>query len=223
VVTPEQRSLDERWQAFQQLSRLTEHWYWRPGWVVGRSFYTWHLTFDHATALHDLVRKLQVDLNVPALDLVPLDGLHLTMQGIGFADEVADDDVAAIVRAARDRCRQLAPFDLALGPVDPDAEGIGLLITPWTPVEQVRSAIREAIADVWGPDRVPESADGFRPHVTVAYSAANAPVDEVRERLDRLRTVPSVTVRVDQAQLIRLSRDDRVYRWEVVDSAPLAA
>ncbi|MDT5026262.1 MAG: hypothetical protein QOE61_2688, partial [Micromonosporaceae bacterium] len=24
---------------------LRDHWYWRPGWSVGRRFYTWHLTF----------------------------------------------------------------------------------------------------------------------------------------------------------------------------------
>jgi 2'-5' RNA ligase len=222
VVTREQHNLEQRWQAFQQLSHLTEHWYWRPGWAPGRSFYTWHLTFEHAAELHRLVHQLQADLTVPALDLVPPDGLHLTMQGIGFVDEVADEDIAAIVEAARKRSRSLSSFDLALGPVDPDSEGIGLLVNPWAPVERVRLTVREAIADVWGTDRVPEPIDGFRPHVTVAYSAADGPADELRKRLAQLRTVPPVAVVVDEAQLIRLNRDEHIYRWDTVASVPFA-
>jgi 2'-5' RNA ligase len=223
VVTREQRNFEERWQAFQQLSHLTEHWYWRPGWARGRSFYAWHLTFEHAAELHRLVLQLQSGLTTPALDPVPSDGLHLTMQGIGFVDEVSDEDIAAIIEAARRRCRSLAPFDLTLGPVDPDSEGIGLLVNPWAPVERVRLTIRKAIADVWGADGVPEPADGFRPHVTLAYSAADAPTDELCQRLAQLRTTLPVTVKVNQAQLIRLNRDEREYRWDPVTSVPFTA
>jgi 2'-5' RNA ligase len=217
----EQASLEERWDAFEALEHLTNHWYWRPGWRVGRRFYTWHLTFKRATALHELVVRLQRDLASGALDLVPLEGLHLTMQGVGFTDEVAEQDVAAIVEAARVRLATVQAFALSLGPVDPDAEGIGLLIEPWTPVEQVRRAIRKAIGDVWSEDKVPEEADGFRPHVTLAYSAAGVPVEDVRRGLEPLREVPPVTALIDQAQLIRLDRDERVYRWDVVASVPL--
>jgi 2'-5' RNA ligase len=223
MPTREQDSLDQRWQDFQQLDRLKEHWYWRPGWRLGRSFYTWHLTFEDPPVLHELVGRLQAELAVAALDLVPFSGLHLTMQGVGFTDEVANEDVAAIVGAARERCRRLAPFHLTLGPVDPDHEGIGLLVSPWAPIEQVRLTIRDAIADVWGLDNVPEAAEGFRPHVTVAYSAADAPVAEIRDRLGRLRDVPAVTAPVTHAQLIRLNRDAREYRWDVAASVPLGS
>lgn len=24
---------------------MRNHWWWRPGWRSGRSFYTWHITF----------------------------------------------------------------------------------------------------------------------------------------------------------------------------------
>jgi hypothetical protein len=49
------------------------------------------------------------------LDLVPAEWLHLTMQGIGFVDEVAVD-AERIVAAVRCRCAALAPVMLTLGP-----------------------------------------------------------------------------------------------------------
>lgn len=219
MTSRERASLDERWRAYEQLPVLREHWYWRPGWAPERSFYTWHLTFAGQSALLDLVRRIQSSIELPGLDLVPLDGLHLTMQGVGFVDEVGAAEVAAIVDAVRGRCEKVPPFRLAVGPVDPDEEGVGLLVYPWAPVEQVRIAVRDAIAAVR--IEVPEPADEFRPHITVAYSAAAVPTGPIRERLRRLRDLPSVDLAIDQVQLIALRRESRVYRWSVVASVPL--
>jgi hypothetical protein len=38
---------------------------------------------------------------VPGLDLVPTEGLHITMQGLGFTDEITKADAHAIAEAAR--------------------------------------------------------------------------------------------------------------------------
>jgi 2'-5' RNA ligase len=219
--TRERESLACRWREFAQLPTLTEHWYWRPGWAPGRSFYTWHLTFDSQPALHQLVRRIQAGLNVPGLglDLVPREGLHLTMQGLGFTDEVGAGDVDAIVEQVAVRCASIPPVRISLGPVDPDTEGVGLLVSPWAPVERVRTAVRDGIGAVWR--EVPEPADGFRPHVTVAYSGADVPAGPLREALAPLRLLPPVDVLVGEVQLIALSRDDRVYRWDVVAAVPL--
>jgi 2'-5' RNA ligase len=221
MVTREQDSLYQRWQAYKDLSRLRDHWYWRPGWRTGRSFYTWHLTFDGAIEVHKLVDRLQIELDLPGLDLVPQEALHLTMQGVGFTDEISDEDIRALVHAAHERCRYVAPFKLALGPVDPDAEGVGLLINPWTPVEDLRRTIRDAIGSVWAD--VPEPAEGFRPHITIAYSGADVPTEEIRTRLAALRDVPPAVSEVRQVQLIALRRDERMYRWDVAATVPLGS
>jgi 2'-5' RNA ligase len=165
------------------------------------------------------VRRVQAALDVPGLDLVPLEGLHLTMQGLGFTDEVSDAEVGAIVEAARPRCRAVPAVRISLGPVDPDPEGVGLLVSPWAAVERVRLALREAIGSVWS--QIPEPADGFRPHVTVAYSGGDVPAGRVGDRLRALLDLPPVEVRIGEVQLIALSRDDRVYRWDVVASVSL--
>lgn len=219
MSTREQASLRERWQAYQDLETLHGHWYWRPGWRIGRSFYTWHLTFEDAPDLHKLVDQVQAVLDLPGLDLVPREGLHLTMQGVGFTDEVSDADIDAIVQAVTDQCRERRPFELTLGPVDPDAEGVGLLVTPWEPVEEIRHAIRRAITTVRG--TVDEMEDGFRPHVTLAYSGYDAPATAIRSQLEHLRDRPPVATHVSQIQLIALNRDEKVYRWEVTATVPL--
>jgi 2'-5' RNA ligase len=221
VTNLEAQSLDERWQAFQQLPQLRNHWWWRPGWQVGRSYYTWHVTFERAELLHRLTERLQAAIRTIVVDPVPMEGLHLTMQGVGFTHDVSDDDVAAIVEATRVRCQTVAAFSLTLGPVDPDAEGVGLLVAPWQPVIDLRLAVRAAIADVWGSDQVPDPEDGYRPHVTVAYSNSDASPAELAAVLVPLRTEPPVTVSVPAVQLIKLNRDHKVYRWDVVASVAL--
>ena len=212
-------SLHQRWTAYQDLPELTNHWYWRPGWRADRQFYTWHLTFEHQPELHHLVTDLQRQLALPGLDLVPLDGLHLTMQGLGFTDEVTNSDIEAIVAETRRRWAGLPPLELSLGPVDPDAEGIGMLVRPWDRVEHLRATIRDAIGAVW--QTVPEAAEGFRPHVTIAYSGSQAPTAPIRDRLNALRHQSPAEVTIRQATLIALRREHRSYRWTTVASAPL--
>lgn len=85
----------------EHATQLRNHWYWRPGHRPGRPFYAWHLTFNGQHDLHRLVAEYhQVLRDVPGLDLVPIPWLHITMQGIGFIDEVSDTDRDAIVDAA---------------------------------------------------------------------------------------------------------------------------
>ncbi|MER6756598.1 2'-5' RNA ligase family protein [Micromonospora echinofusca] len=212
-------SLHERWTTYQDLPELTNHWYWRPGWRADRQFYTWHLTFEQQPELHHLVTGLQHKLALPGLDLVPLDGLHLTMQGLGFTDEVTDADVSAIVAEARKRCTGIPPLEFSLGPVDPDAEGIGLLVRPWDRVEHLRATIRDAIGAVW--PTVPEPAQGFRPHVTLAYSGSPAPTEPIRDTLAQLRDRPAARVKIREVPLIALRREGRTYRWTTVATVPL--
>jgi hypothetical protein len=108
-----------------QLEETRDHWYWRPGWRVGRSFYTWHLTFQNAAEVAALAAYYQQQMPLPSLDPVPAEGLHMTLQGVGFTDEVTDTDIQAITDHARERCSALEPFALTLGPARGDAQGVG--------------------------------------------------------------------------------------------------
>jgi 2'-5' RNA ligase len=212
---------DQRWLALQRLERMVDHWYWRPGWRIGRSFYTWHLTFEDAPHVQQLAALYQQKIELPFLDPVPAEGLHLTLQGIGFADEVSNSDLAAIIAETEKRCNQLTPFQLMVGPADADPQGAPLALRPWEPIENLRHSVRDAIGEVWGQDAVPDAAEGFHPHVTVFYSNAPADPTPLRDALAELRQTPRAETIVRKVSLIRLNRDQKVYRWDTVAHVPI--
>ncbi|MFB9902393.1 2'-5' RNA ligase family protein [Allokutzneria oryzae] len=100
-------------------------------------------------------------------------------------------------------------------------EAIVLPPTPADAVHRIRATIREAIADVWGPDRVPESEHAFRAHVSAAYINAESPATSITDALSALDT-ESASAKVSAASLITLGRDEHVYTWRAFATAPLA-
>jgi len=202
---------------------MRDHWWWRPSWRVGRSFYTWHVTFEDQPAAHQLAADYAPVLDdLPTLDPVPVRWLHLTMQGIGFTDEVDRADIDAIVAAARNRCAAMAPFTITLGPARVDPEALMLPVRPTEQVIALRAAIRAAIADVWGPEKVPENSHGFRPHVSLAYSNDTGSAESITQRL-AAQPMTSADITVHRAALIDLNRDHRAYEWTDIATAELHA
>ncbi len=199
---------------------MRNHWWWRPRWGVGRRFYTWHITFQGQHDVHRLAAEYRTVLAPlgPSLTLIPDQWLHLTMQGINFIDEVAESDVRAILEAARAQLAAVPTFDLQLGPEVIDPEAVLLPAHPSEPVQAVRDAVRTAIGDVLG--EVPESADGFRPHMSIAYSAADGPTAPISKALATLDTRPA-HARITTAELIVIHRDNFMYQWEPYASVPL--
>ncbi|WP_129768976.1 2'-5' RNA ligase family protein [Streptomyces sp. L-9-10] len=191
---------------------LRNHWWWRPGWATGRRFYTWHLVFDGQTDVHRFAGQYRSALaGVDGLDLIPDRWLHLTMQGIGFVDEIDQADVDAVVEAARVRLAAVPAFDITLSAPTVDPEAILFPVRPEEPPRAVRDAIRAAIGDVLA--EVPETPEGFRPHVSVAYSNSDGPAAAILETLGAA-SVPPVNARIGSAELIVLHRDNRLYEWQ---------
>jgi 2'-5' RNA ligase len=204
-----------------QLEPMRDHWWWRPGWKIGRSFYTWHITFADQPAAAELVEAYAPALSqLPTLDPVPLRWLHLTMQGIGFTDEVDRNDVDRIVSAAQKRCAQLEPFTVTIGPAHADPETIQMPVRPIEPLALVRQAIRDAIGEVWGAENVPEPADGWRAHVSLGYSNSAGPAEPAAITL-AAHQKHSAGVNVSAVSLINLNRDSKAYEWTTVATVHL--
>jgi hypothetical protein len=128
---------------------MADHWWWRPGWSVGRRFLTWHLTFEGAPEVHRLAETYRAALtDVPGLDLIPDQWFHCTMQGLGFADEVRDGDVRAIVDYARKRLAGIPAFEITIDRPAFTPEAIRWEAVPGEPIAAVRAAIRDAIREV---------------------------------------------------------------------------
>jgi 2'-5' RNA ligase len=199
---------------------MRDHWWWRPGWRIGRKMYTWHITFDGQDRLHELVAVYQAALKpLPGLDLIPSRWLHLTMQGVGFTDEVSERDAYAIAPAARQRCAGLAPFELAFGRPIVDPESIQFALHPAEPARLLRRQIRAAIADVWGDANVSE-AEEWSPHVSIAYSNGVGSPEPYAEALAQVEA-PEAKLVAASVELIVLNRDNKMYEWEVFERVPL--
>jgi 2'-5' RNA ligase len=154
------------------------------------------------------------------LDLVPAQWLHLTMQGIGFTDEVSDGDLSKIIAAAREQLAAVPPVTVKIGPVAVADEGVACWTSPAGVLDPVRNATRTAIGDVWGAGQVPEAAE-WRPHVSVAYASADGHGEQFEAALNGLDGIAEVTVKA--VDLIRLGRDRHVYEWETIERFPLAS
>ena len=181
--------------------------------------YTWHFTFDDQPAVRDLAAAYQARLEgLPGLDLVPARWLHLTIQDVGFTDEVGDEDLAAIVAAARRRLASLSPEQVRLGPARVTSEGILLDVEPAAGLMAIRTELRAAISEVWSAAKVLGPAE-WTPHVGIAYSSTSAPGAPCVTALAKSgATAESV---IQSVQLIILGRDQHMYEWETYTSIQL--
>lgn len=192
---------------------------------------TFHVTFrdedaavDGAVELRRVVGAYQAGLaGLSGVGSVPLESLHLTMQNVGFTDEISDDQLSAVAVRARAACASLEPFDLTFARALVLLEAVMLFPVPAEPVAQLRDALRAAISDVLGADAVadaPEQAHGFYPHVSIAYATTEGSAQPYIDAVRAVRPEP-VTVRVRAACLIELHRDERVYQWRTRATIPL--
>lgn len=200
-----------------------DHWWWRPGWKLGKSFYTWHVTFDNDSPAAQLVEIFAPTLSqIPTMDPVAREGLHITIQGIGFTDEVTAADLQRISEAATTYLIRREPFDALIGPPSADKETIGMPIANPESFRGIRDDLQHAIADVWGREQVPERSDRFRPHLSLAYSTGVASMTDLRDlltvnKLSGIEIVQPVTA----VSLIALNRDNHRYEWREIAKVPL--
>jgi 2'-5' RNA ligase len=210
------------WRDFRRFRRLANHWYWRPGWRPDRHYMTWYVLFGADTRLGEFVAEHQKHLDLTYLDLVPPDLLHMTVQGVAFADDIAPDQVAEIGAVARHLCADLLPLDLTIGPIAGYPGGVFLRASPWQPVRDLRERLRAAIAKTIGARRVPDEPRRFKPHVSIGYCNKDVPAAELIERVEQLRQLPPIKIGVEAVHLIELRRDGQAYRWDVAEPVPLS-
>ncbi len=124
---------------------MADHWWWRPGWHVGRRGCAWHrpsATPPRPTAsprptgwgLKDDRRGLDP---VPDTVAAPDDAARRRV-----TDEVAEADVRAMISAATRRLALLPAFDITLDRPVITREAVRWDVVPAEPVAAVRLAIR---------------------------------------------------------------------------------
>ncbi len=174
--------------------------------------YAWHVTFGDQPAVRDLAARARDLLrDVPGLDLIPGPWLHLTTQDVGFSDEVSAADLAAITAAARSRLAAVPSAEVTIGPARVVGEGIVGDAHPAAALRPVRDAVRAAIGETLGRERVPGQAEWW-PHVSLAYASADGPSAPAETALAGFDEAAAITV--TEVQLILLGRDEHRYQWE---------
>jgi hypothetical protein len=208
----------------EHVEAVRNHWWWRPGWAPGRHFYACHLTFEDQPAVQQLLRDYQAALTrLRGLDLIPGRWLHLTMQGIGFTDQISEREIEAVTTALRDHFCTVTPPVVTFHRPAVWSDAITLPAEPASALRELRQGAYEVIQAVLGQDRMhepPETIAQYRPHVSVAYINASGPAQPIVSALQRPRPGP-VTTALDSASVLTFNRDNRMYEWTAATRLPI--
>jgi 2'-5' RNA ligase len=206
------------------LPAVRDHWWWRPGWRQGRHFYACHLTLDDQPELRKLVRGYQLATReLPFLDQIPAEWLHLTMQGIGFTDSISEHGIADVTASLRSELANLTPPTVVFRYPTISQEALYLKAHPEEPLYQLRLRMHHAVLSALGPSRFtqPEpSPEQFTPHVSTAYVNRESPVSPLAEALADMHS-PAVSVTFHKASLLVFHRDNRMYEWAAATPIPI--
>ncbi|RJQ74558.1 hypothetical protein D5S17_22470 [Pseudonocardiaceae bacterium YIM PH 21723] len=197
--------------------QMRNHWWWRPGWRYGRRLYTWMLTFEGQRQLHAQVNRYQRALQtLDGFDLTPLEWLHVTLQPVGFTDEVGDDRIRAIVDSAQDQLRDLGTLRLSFRPPSIGLETVSLPVQPSGALQQLNQSIRDTTLRALGQEPG-KPAEPRVPRLDVAYSHSTTFAAFAAATIADTGGEP-VTAELSGATLVAMHRDHQMYEWTVVDS-----
>jgi 2'-5' RNA ligase len=195
---------------------VRNHWWWRPGWATGRHYYACHLTLDDQPQLRELVSRYQQAIaNRPGLDLIPAEWLHITMQGIGFTDEISADELHSLADALARELSRIDPPTVSFRCVTVHPEAIYLRAHPADALYPLRARMHRAVLSVLGANGSTEdmpSPSQFLPHVSIAYVSADGETRPIAEALQTTTPAP-VTATFREAALLEFHRDHRMYEW----------
>ena len=198
------------------------HWWWRPGWKPGRRMYSFFLTFEHSMESAEQIQSHYAPaLITDALDIVPARWMHLTVQGLGFTDEVERLEVDAVTAAITEACRGVSAISISVSNPTVAEEGVVLKAAPSDPLAALKLLVRDILTDVRDPSLLEGSA-AFTPHVTLAYANKSADAAGTIRSLAQLGPF-SIEVNFNRMQLVRLGRDEQMYTWQVISEIGLGS
>lgn len=200
--------------------KLVSNRLWEQWWTPATRFYAWHLTFD-GTGIPDLATRYHRALrDLDGLELVPLPWLHLTLHGVGLVPEIPAELRDRVTASVARELAVVAGATTEFAQWSIDYGTISVRPVSAEPFHRIRAAVRRGLADALGADGLREPAEGFEPHVTLAFLTADQPAGPVVDRLEAVGGGrAAVTVR--QASLLEMYRADGAYRWRRVAEARL--
>jgi 2'-5' RNA ligase len=203
---------------------MSNHWWWRPGWAAGRHFYACHITLDDQPQLRELVADYQQALaGVTGIDLIPPQWLHLTMQGIGFTDEISADELAAVHQALAARLAGIEQPAVRFRYLTVHPEAIYLKAHPAAVLYPLRLKMHEAVLSALGSERFTEPTPDrtqFLPRISIGYTNRDGDAEPIAAALSKLST-RAVDATFTKADLLEFHRDNRMYEWNSATPIPI--
>jgi 2'-5' RNA ligase len=181
------------------------------------------MTLDDQPQLRELVASYQQALaTTPGIDLIPPQWLHLTMQGIGFVDEIGRGELVALGNALTTELGTIKPPAVEFHSLTVRPEAIYLKAHPADALYPLRQRMHDAVAAVLGPTRFPEAEperSKFNPHVSIGYVNQDQEAEPIAEALRSL-TPRTISITFAKANLLEFHRDHHMYEW--TSSMPIA-
>jgi 2'-5' RNA ligase superfamily protein len=195
-------------------------------WTPERRYLTILVDLSHAVALSAAAAEIAAGVESPVYGLVGRDGLHLTVQEIGFADRFGPGDLATIEQAVARVAAETACFQATVTGVGSFADAAFFQVEPWAPFRALRRQLWAAcpLLRGHGPSAdVPAAEGGLAPHVSIAYYNATAPAAAIADRLARYRGLALPPFAVEALSLVVVRPPTHPYfQWEVLRRVPLA-
>lgn len=164
---------------------MQNHWSPEPGADPARARLMWFMLFSDQPQVADLARIAQARLSeLPGLDLVPPEWLHLTTLIAGFSEEIAPGQVEAMAYQARRLLARTSPVKVTLGRILYHPRAVMLDAGPAAALEPVLRAVQEATRNATGREGTLHT-EPWTPHVTLAYSNMARPAAPVIAALGR--------------------------------------
>jgi 2'-5' RNA ligase len=151
------------------------------------------------------------------LHMTPPQWLHVTVQRVGAAGQVTQDDMGRMLARAQACLAQAAPVTVTLQRVFYHPEAITLGVSPRSALSPVLAAARTATREVLGTHA--GAGDEWLPHLTLCYSTTGQPAAPVIAALGT--TLPAHEVTITEMSLVIQDGPEDLWNWQVAGSARL--
>jgi 2'-5' RNA ligase len=207
VTAPRFTSFDDAWRWFNSGGQLTPVDEQRDAFVRGRAqLIVVHAPVTDSGVLDDAAAIRDALDDVPGLDWMPEEDLHVSLFAVGFQvlqprtdDELLPGDVQRFGQAAADVIAPEAPVFARIGPVNVFPDALMLEVHD----DRALAALRSSLRRIRSHDAFELSEDQFLPHVSLAFFAHEIQPEQLRERLAKLRGRPAVASTLGQLELVR--------------------
>lgn len=194
-------------------AQMQNHWSPEPGTDPARQRLMWFMLFGDQPQVAELAAIGQARLSeLPGLDFVPQEWLHLTTLIAGFADEITPEQVEKMTGHAHRLLARTPPAQVTLERVLYHPRAIMLDAGPAAALAPVLHAVQEATRAATGHEGRLHT-DPWTPHITLAYSNMTGPAAPAIAALGR--HLPRREVTVSSVSLVAQA-PEQLWAWHPV-------